>query len=788
MKTSIFDAASRRSVIAFLTASFGYRTLFAAPAQEDHSSSLELPDGNVFQRLQFLVRPALLTLHKSTAFQAVANLQKARTLLTESEPRNWPFWAYVNTPYGLSLLLLGRADDAVEPLEVAVQTERRMRSSSVKKLPEMMGRLDQGMIQQLLKVELNRQMVSNMETTGITPQTIKQLLLDQSPGTMDSIELLVHAYVRSGRISEASKILDSQVLLARETMGDSDSPTIALEYRLFKMGASFSEVGARTDALRAFDSALSLNFRRVQQYAKHAVPIDSLLAAINVRRLQLSSALKIADFSTLSQTQLFDIAAKVFESKGLGLRYAERLASLIGSSKSAIGATTKSRLQSIEQQYLSAEASQFTVRDYLELSVARTLAIAPMLAELTERGLPDVFQPGKALLENARRKLGSGALIAYMAYTPLAADKFEFAASRYLRLCVTNSEIQLHDIGLKSVVDKAVFAWRQHVLNGIVSTASDSELSRLLLGDLPNTALLSQKWTIEPDGALNLVPFEALLMPDGRPWIFSKDMGYVTSIAQLQATKKVQRTGKARIIADPYLDGPESSSGGLHRGSAKFVIRGRVLESIELPALPESRVEAKSVEKALSTIGIRSDLFIGKQANIHALQFDRSPRFLHIATHGVLIAPQLPLPQQDADPITEAELITVAVPGRNAGLVVAGPNGPEIVYASDIALLPLQNSELVVFSACDSGNGTVDVGEGIASLRRAVETAGAESSITSLWSVPSEKTTELMGRFYEHLAKGSSKRESLRSAKLNAIANEVKPYSWAGFVFAGFEE
>ena len=129
----------------------------------------------------------------------------------------------------------------------------------------------------------------------------------------------------------------------------------------------------------------------------------------------------------------------------------------------------------------------------------------------------------------------------------------------------------------------------------------------------------------------------------------------------------------------------------------------------------------------------------------------------------------------------------MGLPGRNAGLAVSGDDGPVLVYAADIARLPLQSTELVVLSACDSGNGTVDVGEGMASLRRAVETAGASASVTSLWSVPSEETTKLMSSFYGYLATGNSKRAALRQAKLDSFARNPNPYNWAGFVLAGQE-
>ncbi len=249
--------------------------------------------------------------------------------------------------------------------------------------------------------------------------------------------------------------------------------------------------------------------------------------------------------------------------------------------------------------------------------------------------------------------------------------------------------------------------------------------------------------------------------------------------------------GKARIIADPDFSNASNREGRPHntndRATATVVIKGRGIDSMVVPPLPETRREATAVGKAIAKLGFQSEIFLGRRADIHSFEMSASPRILHVATHGILIAPT-PLPEQSqVDTLGQAESILISLPGRNAGLAVAGKGKPEIIYASDIARLPLQNTELVVLSACDTGNGAVDVGEGMASLRRSVESAGAAASITSLWSVPSDKTTELMASFYGYLSKGSGKRASLRLAKLDAIAKDPNPYNWAGFVFAGQE-
>ena len=90
-----------------------------------------------------------------------------------------------------------------------------------------------------------------------------------------------------------------------------------------------------------------------------------------------------------------------------------------------------------------------------------------------------------------------------------------------------------------------------------------------------------------------------------------------------------------------------------------------------------------------------------------------------------------------------------------------------------------------MLSACDTGNGQVDVGEGLTSLRRATEEAGARASLTSLWPVPSQVTVKLMADFYRNLAAGQSHSQALQLAKLKVRNSGGSIRDWAGFVLAG---
>lgn len=100
-------------------------------------------------------------------------------------------------------------------------------------------------------------------------------------------------------------------------------------------------------------------------------------------------------------------------------------------------------------------------------------------------------------------------------------------------------------------------------------------------------------------------------------------------------------------------------------------------------------------------------------------------------------------------------------------------------------------AELVVLSACNTGMGNLENGEGLMSLSRALTYAGVRSSVYSLWEVPDEETAEIMLSFYEHLKAGHSKVESLTLAKRDFLANnpmKSHPFFWAGFVVNGNTE
>lgn len=99
------------------------------------------------------------------------------------------------------------------------------------------------------------------------------------------------------------------------------------------------------------------------------------------------------------------------------------------------------------------------------------------------------------------------------------------------------------------------------------------------------------------------------------------------------------------------------------------------------------------------------------------------------------------------------------------------------------------NAELVVLSGCETSLGEIAQGEGVMSLARGFFYAGANTVVSSLWSVNDKSTSQIMKSFYTHLKNGETKAVALNNAKLdylkNASVSEISPYYWSSFILVG---
>ena len=108
-----------------------------------------------------------------------------------------------------------------------------------------------------------------------------------------------------------------------------------------------------------------------------------------------------------------------------------------------------------------------------------------------------------------------------------------------------------------------------------------------------------------------------------------------------------------------------------------------------------------------------------------------------------------------------------------------------LLTAEDVSGMDLLDTELVVLSACETGLGAVQVGEGVFGLRRTFMLAGAKTLVMSLWKVPDQQTRELMEDFYQRLLAGQLRSEALREAQRTLKEKYPHPYFWGAFICQG---
>ncbi len=358
-------------------------------------------------------------------------------------------------------------------------------------------------------------------------------------------------------------------------------------------------------------------------------------------------------------------------------------------------------------------------------------------------------------------------------------------------------------------------------LRGVVADDEErgdaSQILRALLWD-PLVSDLEGIDTIfvSPDDFLGMLPLETLVGEDGHYLVERLAFVYVPDAASF-ARRGSRTAGELDSLLSTggvdFQNRDERAARSIRAtsptGSEQLSRRGGI--GTRWNALPATVLESQVVID-LHASAFREGgrlLLQGAAATEERLKLEMpAHRVLHLATHG-FFQPE-GLPSLWAAALFEAgerqirmrdegrELVGLH-PGLLSGLVCAGgytevPEGREegFLTAEVVGWLDLSGVDLVVLSACETALGETRSGEGMIGLRRAFQTAGAKTVISSLWSVKDESTSELMQAFYENLwLEGMGKGEALRRAQLDMLERNRSehgdglPSTWGAFVLSG---
>ncbi len=248
------------------------------------------------------------------------------------------------------------------------------------------------------------------------------------------------------------------------------------------------------------------------------------------------------------------------------------------------------------------------------------------------------------------------------------------------------------------------------------------------------------------DAELHFIPFEVLESAPDQYLIQRYSIRYAYSATLLFDSTRHNRPFNLTTLAiAPYADSTGLTANIRNEG---------------LGALPASYHEVERIGgKVLLNNAATKEAFL---QNYHQYGL------LHLATHA------------HADGNDPAQSYIAFYPNK----------APYKLYTNELYNLSLNHARLVVLSACETGTGLLQRGEGIMSLARAFTYAGCPSVITTLWNAHDESSAFLSERLHHHLREGIPSDEALQRAKLDYRQSELgrpynHPYYWANFVLIG---
>ena len=220
-------------------------------------------------------------------------------------------------------------------------------------------------------------------------------------------------------------------------------------------------------------------------------------------------------------------------------------------------------------------------------------------------------------------------------------------------------------------------------------------------------------------------------------------------------------------------------------GSPTFYVDDKVVKK-NIPDLPGAEKEITELNTLLASSDKTSLVLLKNSITEDTVKSMRSPKVLHIATHGYFKESTSKGGNEDdiaTDPLLNSGLMLLG-----SGDIVDNPDNKYvnqkdgILTAYEAMDLPLDNTDIVILSACETGRGEVQVGEGVYGLQRAFLIAGAKAIVISLFKVNDEVTQKLMLSFYQKWLKTGDKRQAFIDAK-KEIKQEYKvPLYWGAFI------
>ncbi len=331
----------------------------------------------------------------------------------------------------------------------------------------------------------------------------------------------------------------------------------------------------------------------------------------------------------------------------------------------------------------------------------------------------------------------------------------------------------------KELEGKYFKVYRNSIIYKVKDHYSNDKYWKPIIDVVGNTSSIY----LSADGVYNQINLEAIPTSEDKYVLDNSNIVLVSNTKDIYLNElnksKEKASNSASMFGNPiyYVDSSKPKKGAIGQ-------------------LPGTEKEINALIELLDNNGWTTTEKLEYDATENAIKSIRNPKIFHVATHG-FFTPAQQVKQNAA--AGQKQTTALENPLLRTGLLLTGAgdllNKTEYNYNEEDGILTayeamnmnLDQTDLVVLSACETGLGETQIGEGVYGLQRAFMVAGAKTLIMSMFKVDDTATQKLMVNFYQKWLTTGNKRQSFVEAK-KELRNEFKePIYWGAFIMIGLE-
>ncbi len=729
---------------------------------------------------------------------------EALSLIRSAEGEKSVPYAIANNNLGILYQYMGRSEEALKKIDLCLKIsgdELREKSGTYiqlmtnkalilqenKRYEEAEATYQEAIDLQISRLKLNRKsdpdyahLLNNLASLYLETGRIEKVesllkeshdiyvekFKDEHPTTAAAKGDLGNFYRSQGKFSEAKSLLEKALETRKETLGDTHPNTIqSMEDLAVVLWLS----GDITEADGLFDEVMDYSISFINEFFPPLSEVEKTKYWEKLKN-RFFTYYNFAFANAASHPELLDNALNYrLVTKGLLLNTSTKI-------KNTILSSGDQELVDLYTQWQDQKRSLATYYSFSKEEIGEQKINIDSLeneANQSERKLSqksaafaDAFVSKDLDYSQVQGALKQGEVVVEMVHYPEFKNAFT-GSYRYAAIVVKPSgkpTLAILDNG--NQLDKRYYAYYNNVIRNKIKDDYSYDQYWARIAGLVGTANLLY---FSPDGVYTQVNLNTLKAPDGQ------------YLVQKQSVKLI---GNPKDLLD--------TDGGAQSTRNAFLLGFPTYGSNDIVPLPGTQKEIQQVKSTLSSGRYQVQDVMQQNASETTIKQIQSPKLVHIATHGYFM--------EDVESTGQIFGVQVEYAKNNpllrSGLMLAGAsndyeasfseNDNGILTAYEAMNLDLNQTDLVVLSACETGKGDVKSGEGVYGLQRAFMMAGADKMIMSLWKVDDAATQQLMTLFYKNwVQSGQDLSTAFRNAQLQLMKTFSDPYYWGAFVMVG---